>query len=75
MPSTQRMDEEGRGKGMGKPRFKIYFFMTSALRLATILDGPKSGHYYPAVQKLRLMPSAQRMDEEGRGKGMGETPL
>jgi hypothetical protein len=46
MPSTQRMDEEGRGKGMGKPRFKIYFFMTSALRLAAILDGPKSGHYY-----------------------------
>jgi hypothetical protein len=31
---------------MGKHRFKIYFFMTSALRLAAILDGPKSGHYY-----------------------------
>jgi hypothetical protein len=34
-------EEEGRGKGMGKPRFKIYFFMTSALWLAAILDGPK----------------------------------
>jgi hypothetical protein len=38
--------EEGKGKGMGKPCFKIYFFMTSALRLAAILDGPKSGHCY-----------------------------
>jgi hypothetical protein len=35
IPSTQRMDEEGRGKG-------IYFYMTSLFRLAGILDGPPS---------------------------------